>query len=101
MAAIDTHYKLKVCMYSQLFHAVWELKTRVVWTDDKYECEDEHALIIDNNWILMCAPDKEIAEVSSSILSTVPSLSPSRKIGKYVYTIIVNYCIVSECNKPF
>ena len=58
------------------------------WTDEKYECEDGHALITDNNWVLLCPPIDEIVSVSPSVLNTMPSLSPSITVGEYHIRIL-------------
>ena len=55
-------------------------------TDKKYDCEDGHALIIDNStWIVLCPPNDEIVSRSPSILNMIPLLSPSTTTGEEIY----------------
>ena len=54
----------------------------MICADKKYECEDGHALITDNSWVLMCPPTEEIVSRSSSVLNRIPSLSPSTTVGE-------------------
>ena len=51
--------------------------------DEKYECEDGRALIIDDNWAVLCPSNKEILSRSPSVSNTTPSLSPSAKACEY------------------
>ena len=53
------------------------------WKDENYQCDDGHALITDNNWVLLCPPNDEIVSLSPMVLNEIPSLSPSIAIGEY------------------
>ena len=52
----------------------------------KYQCQDEHALVTEN-FVVLCPPNEEIIKRSPSVLDGPPSLSPSTTIGMYVSTI--------------
>ena len=54
-----------------------------VWVDGKYECKDGHALITDDDWVMLCSPNEEIISRSSSVQDKTPSLSPSKFVGEY------------------
>ena len=68
-------YIISAYMFATLFY--------VNWTDKHYQCEDGHALVTDNNWILSCPPNEEIISRSLLVLNMIPSLSPSTTIGEY------------------
>ena len=70
-----------------ILHVLWELATHVKWAGKKYECEDGHALITDNNWMLLCPPNEEIISRSPSVLKS--SLSLSMTPGKYTYILAI------------
>ena len=53
------------------------------WADGKHECKDGHALIADDDWIMLCSPNEEIVSRSPSVLNKMPSLSPSKTVGEY------------------
>ena len=59
-----------------------KIKIYVKWTDEKYECEDGHALVTNNSWVVLCPPSEEVVSRSPSVLNMIPSLSPSTKIGE-------------------
>ena len=59
------------------------LVLNVKLTDKNYQCEDGHALVTDNNWVLSCPPNEEITSRSPSVLNRIPPLSPSTSISKY------------------
>ena len=52
------------------------------WADEKYKCEDGHAVITNSSWVLLCPPNEEVVSRSSTVLNTIPSLSPSTTVGK-------------------
>ena len=65
--------------------------------DKKYECEDGHALITDNNWVLLCPPNEKIVSRSPSVLNRIPSLSPSTTVGEYckdIYYLRDKFCCI-------
>ena len=51
--------------------------------DKNYECEDGHALITDNSWVLLCPPNEEIVSRSPSVLNRIPTLLPATRVGEY------------------
>ena len=55
----------------------------MVWVDEKYECEDGHALFTDSYFIVLCPPKEEIVLRSPSVFSGMPALSPSTTIGEH------------------
>ena len=55
--------------------------TIITCADKNYECRDGHALITDNNWVLLCPPNEEVVPRSSSVSNRIPSLSPSTTVG--------------------
>ena len=62
----------------------------------KYECKDGHALIADDDWVMLCSPNEEIVSRSLSVGNKLPSLSPAKTVGKYTYfhsVRIFNYLI--------
>ena len=49
---------------------------------ENYQCEDGHALITDDRWLLFCPSNEEIVSRSTLVLNIPPVLSPSLTIGK-------------------
>ena len=54
-----------------------------MWLDEKYECQDGHALDTENNLAVLCPPHDEVISRNPSVLNSIPSLSPSTTIGKH------------------
>ena len=61
-----------------------------------YNCSDNHAIITDKNWTLLCPPVEEVALQASLIIDDeLPALSSFEYIGMVVtcawYPLIHNY----------
>ena len=54
----------------------------LVYLDENYQCEDGHALITDDSWVLFCPPNEEVVSRSTMVLNMAAVLSPSVTIGK-------------------
>jgi len=56
-------------------------------TGQLYGCEDEHAVITGDNWIMSCPPIDEIVSRSPLVYNESPSLTTTGTFGKCRNTV--------------
>jgi len=57
-------------------------------TGELYGCQDGHAVITGDDWIMSCPPTDEVASRSPIVYNELPNVTTYREIGK-VFTCII------------
>jgi len=69
-------------------------------TGEFYGCQDEHAVITGDDWIMSCPPTDEVASRSPRVYDELPIVTTYGEIGKVSTGIIPNR-VYSTCAMCF